>query len=292
MKRKPIDTESASISRLRKIITDRPGLTSMELAQAAAYSYSHVKNALSVLSKAQIALPVPRGIDRCWYLAEQAKPLLEQWDRTRRKRGVVKDKPPTKRDRIHAMSKEPGGVSMAQIMAALDLQLNDGGRHTMMMVRQGRLYRGVRQGARLRWFDRPERAAEWEALPPMEPSEWSEPRRKAWAEAPKRQTREEIRKANRLARLEAQKQRRAEKVQLRAVVTKAKPEFVIKAKPANPAPVEIRTKPSDIRGSVDYSRAKVIVCPAPTHDARYQVAPGAVIQGEFSRQWQQLRGAA
>jgi hypothetical protein len=65
---------------------------------------------------------------------------------------------------------------------------------------------------------------------------------------------------------------------------------VIKAKPALPAPVSIKI-PKEVR-EVDYSRAKVIVCPSPTHDARYQVAPGAVIQGEFSRQWQQLRGRA
>lgn len=65
---------------------------------------------------------------------------------------------------------------------------------------------------------------------------------------------------------------------------------VIKAKPANPAPVEIHSKSSDIKGAADYSKAKVIVGCAATHDARYQVAPGAIVLGEFSRQWRELRG--
>lgn len=296
--RKPVNLNSAGTKKLQALIAQHPGSTSAQLVVLSSYSLAHIKNILCVLSSNNIALPVPRGVDRHWYMEEQAKPLLEQWDRTRRKRGLKQAKPMTKRDRIHAMSKEPGGVSMAQIMAALDLQLNDGGRHCLMMVHQGRLFRATRPGARLRWFDTPERAAEWEALPPMQPSEWSEPRRKAWAEAPKRVTREEIRKANRLARLEIQKKQMAERLQHRQISLKSNAKkkertelyTALKVKAAEPAPVTLHTKPSDIRGAVDYSKAKVIVCPAPTHDARYQVDPRALVIGEFSKQWRELRG--
>jgi hypothetical protein len=297
--RKPVDAHSAGTLKMQGVIAQHPGSTSTELAALSCYSVSHVKNVLAVLSQHKIAMPVPRGVDRCWYMAAEALPLLEQWDRIRRKRNKHTVKPVTKRDKIHAMSMEPGGVSMAQIMAACSIGLNNGGRHTLQMVHQGRLFRGERQGCRLRWFDTAERAQEWAAMPPMEPSEWSVAGFKAWANpARPRSQKEANREAARQVRLVAIGERLKNSARQ---PSKAPPKLAgsdqgkyeaIKAKPAQPAPVTLHGKPSDMRGTVDYSKAKITICPAPVSVYRYQYDPTSDAHRAYVRQLEQLRGAA
>lgn len=297
--RKPVDIESAGVKKLRAIIEANPGKTSPELAALACFSLSHTKNVISTLSQHKVALPVPRGMERVWYMAELAYPLLEQWDRIRRKRNKHTVKGPTKRDKIHAMSMEPGGVSMAQIMATLCMGLNNGGRHVLQMVNQGRLFRASRKGSRLRWFDTAERAQEWAAMEPMEPSEWSEPGFKAWAENDRpRSQKEANREAARQARLVAVGERLKNSARQ---PSKAPPKLagsdqsrnqVIKAKPANDAPVTLKAKATDMRGAVDYSRAKIIVCPSPVSVYRHQYDPTSEAHRAYVRRLEQLRGAA
>lgn len=67
---------------------------------------------------------------------------------------------------------------------------------------------------------------------------------------------------------------------------------VIKAKPANDAPVKLKAKATDMRGVVDYSRAKVIVCPSPVSVYRHQYDPTSEAHRAYVRQIEQLRGAA
>lgn len=307
MKRKPIDMQSASIPRVLAVIQANPGILSRRIAELCCYSRAHTKNALTVISNAGTAKAVPIGVQRGWYMADLAAPLLEKWERTRRRRDKNKPKQPTKRDAIFAMSKEPEGVRMAQIMEKLGACMNAAGRHCMMMVGQGRIHKSQRQGARVRWFDTAERAQAWASMPPMEPSEWSEPGVKAWANHPDRprNKKEQIRQAARQAREERRQQRLVdigEKLKSKArQPSKAPPKLagsdqgkyaVIRAKPAVDAPVVLHGKPSDIRGAVDYSKAKITRDDTPKFDHRYQLPPGAVVVGEFSRQWQQLRGQA
>ena len=297
--RKPVDIQSSGVQKLRDIIAANPGSTCQEIADLACYSLSHTKNVISVLSSNKVALPVPRGMNRHWYIAEAAYPLLDQWDRIRRKRNPGAIKPPTKRDKIHAMSMEPGGASMQQIMAACGVQLNNGGKHVLMMVQQGRLFRSVRQGCRLRWFDTAERAQEWAEMPPMEPSEWTEPGLKAWRENNRpRSQKAAKREAAKQARLTAIGERLKNNARQ---PSKAPPKLagsdqgkyaVIKAKPANDAPVTLKAKATDMRGAVDYSKAKVIVCPSPVSIYRHQYDPKSEAHREYVRQLEQLRAAA
>lgn len=299
MKRKPVDTESAGTKKLQAIIDANPGITSAQLVVESCYSLCHIKNILAVLSKAKIAFPVPRGVERVWYSADLAYPLLEQWDRMRRKRGQSTARPATKRDRIHAMSQQPGGVSMAQIMESCSIGLNNGGRHTLMMVHQGRLFRALRQGARLRWFDTAQRASEWSAMPPMEPSEWTEPGLKAWRENDRPRSQKA---AKRVAAKQARLTAIGERIKNSArQPSKAPPKLagsdqgkntVIKAKPADDAPVTLKVKATDMRGAVDYSKAKIIVCPSPVSVYRHQYDPTSDAHRAYVRKLEQLRGAA
>lgn len=58
----------------------------------------------------------------------------------------------------------------------------------------------------------------------------------------------------------------------------------------DPTPLPGTRQPA---GPVDYSRARKTVCPSITHDARYQVAPGAeVAGGGFMAEWRAKRAAA
>jgi hypothetical protein len=65
---------------------------------------------------------------------------------------------------------------------------------------------------------------------------------------------------------------------------------VIKAKPANPAPVTLKGKSTDMRGKVDYSRAKIIVCPSPVTVYRHEYDPTSAKHRAYVAQLEKLRG--
>ena len=54
----------------------------------------------------------------------------------------------------------------------------------------------------------------------------------------------------------------------------------LRAKDA-PVTIKARSQAAWSAGEADTSRARRIVCPAPSHDARYQVAPGEHVAGGF-----------
>jgi hypothetical protein len=139
--------------------------------------------------------------------------------------------------------------------------------------------------ARARWFDTAEKAAAWEALPPLEVTEWRpKPGRPAKPKAPKL--------VDIGARIKS-KTRQPSKAPPVLAGSKRKPlNAVIRAKPANDAPVTLHGKPSDMRGEVDYSKAKITICPAPHAVARWQCAPGSEAYARLQQQWQDFRGAA
>lgn len=295
MKRKPIDANSAGVPVVLGIIKAAPGIEVRQIACKAELSLSHVKNVLGVISGIGAAFPVPDGHRRGWYEAELAKPLLEQWGRTRRKRDKAGPKPQTKRDKIHTLSQAPEGVSMAQIMEAFGIGMNVGGKHCTAMVRQGRIFRAERAGCRLRWFDSAARAQAWSQMPPMTPSEWSGPCARSWetSRAAQNAARAEKLKRQAEARMKAQ-QAAADKARM-AIQAKAKRVNVEKfkiSKAAKGLPAPVSLKRQELSAAVDYSRAKVIVCPSPGYDARYQLPPGAIVEGDFTQQWRQLRSAA
>ena len=312
----PIHAASRSVEAVLEIIAKSPGLKVREIMTSAGYAMSHTKNVLSWLSAHDKAFPVPFGIDRHWYLAEQAKPLLKAWEAGRDRRaearghGPKKGRPPCGRDKIADLSRQDGGVSSAQMRAALGADLRSIIRHTKAMSTQGRLFRGERDGYRLRWFDTAERAQEWAALPALVPSEWHVPAKNGWADSARKRS---DAKANQLARQAARKaafaasqadRRAAEEAAKAKKMAKAEEKARAKAKKLTPKPAfqivkelpgvapAVILKPAKAPQGVDYSRAKVTVCKAPDHDPRYQFSPRAVVVGEFSRQWQQLRGAA
>lgn len=67
---------------------------------------------------------------------------------------------------------------------------------------------------------------------------------------------------------------------------------VIKAKPALPAPVTLKGKATDMRGKVDYSKAKLIVCPSPVTVYRHEYDPTSKAHQAYVAQLEKLRGAA
>lgn len=73
-------------------------------------------------------------------------------------------------------------------------------------------------------------------------------------------------------------------------VKKLKPVIkVIRAKPANAAPVTLRGKATDTRGAVDYSKARMIVCPSPVSVYRHQYDPTTEEHRAYVRQLEALR---
>jgi hypothetical protein len=301
-----IGTTSPSAVKVLAAIRRTPGIQSQQMAEQTGCMLSHVKNVLTVIRNAGLAVMIPgNGKTRLWYAQEIAAPHLEAWEARRRNRNTPKPKEPTKRDKIAELSRQPDGVRMAVITGTLGIAQNLAGRHVGKMMSQGRLHRSDRAGARLRWFDTAERAAAWSAMPPMEPSEWSRPGFEAWQNNPDRprDKRDALRKAAREAREQRQRDRLVaigERIKNSArQPSKATPKLlgsdqgkyaVIRSKPAMKPPVVLHGKPGDIRGAVDYSKAKITIDNTPKFDHRYQVAPGAVVVGEFSRQWQELRG--
>lgn len=67
---------------------------------------------------------------------------------------------------------------------------------------------------------------------------------------------------------------------------------VIKAKPANDAPVTIYGRATDMTGEADASGATLTIGKSATHTARWQSAPGSEAWTGFAAEWQRLRGAA
>jgi len=330
MKRQPIERDSKAVIKLIELINAYPGLTMRQLMDLACYSISHTKNALSRISAFSEAAPVyiDGGLVG-WFPVELAKVKQAEWANSherraqlarenRKKRDALmtaakaekqrlRDEKraaaqPTLRERICGLCKAPEGASAGQMLDNLrSINLSSLGKHTRELERQKRIFRADRNGARLRYFDTAERAQEWESMPPLEPSEWQAAGFKAWENNPHRprSQKEAIREAarqareeRRMARLVAIGERLKSKAQQpRKAPPKQIPKFeAIKPKPAEPAPVVLKGKPSDIRGAVDYSKAKVIVCLSPNYDARYQVDPRALVIGEFSKQWRELRG--
>lgn len=332
MKRQPIERDSRAVIKLIELINAHPGLTMRQLMDRARYSISHTKNALSRISAFGDAAPVyiDGGIVG-WFPMELAKVKQAEWANSherraqqarenRKKRDAVmtaakaekqrlRDEKraaaqPTLRERMCLLCKAPEGASAAQMLDSLrSINLSSLGKHTRELERQKRIFRADRSGARLRYFDTPERAQAWEALPPMEPSEWQTAGIKAWENNPHRprSQKEAIREAarqareeRRIARLVAIGERLKSKAQQpRKAPPKASPKVeAIKLKPAEPAPVTLHSKPSDIRGAVDYSKAKLIVCPSPQATARWQCAPGSEAYAKLQRQWQEFKATA
>jgi hypothetical protein len=332
VKRQPIERDSRAVLKLIELINANPGLTMRQLMARACYSISHTKNALSRISAFGDAAPVyiDGGIVG-WFPMELARVKQAEWANSherraqqarenRKKRDAVmtaakaeklrlRDEKraaaqPTLRERMCLLCKAPEGASAAQMLDSLrSINLSSLGKHTRELERQKRIFRADRNGARLRYFDTPERAKEWEALPPMEPSEWQTAGIKAWENNPHRprSQKEAIREAarqareeRRLARLVAIGERLKSKAQQpRKAPPKTSPKVeAIKLKPAEPAPVTLHSKPSDIRGAVDYSKAKITICPAPKFNYRHEYAPGSEAWTGFAKEWKQLRGAA
>jgi hypothetical protein len=331
VKRQPIERDSKAVIRLIELINAHPGLTMRQLMDKACYSISHTKNALSRISAFGEAAPVYiEGGSVGWFPMALARVKQAEWanaherraERAREKRKAreatltaakaekarqLAEKraaaPPTIRDRLHQLTKAPEGASAAQMMECVRIELSSLGKHTRAMEGQGRIFRADRAGARLRYFDTAERAREWEALPPLVPSEWHTAGVKAWENNPHRprSKKEQIRQAAREAREERRQQRlvaigerlKSKAQQPRKAPPKPSPKFeAIKPKPAEPAPVVLHGKPSDIRGAVDYSRAKITVCPSPKFNYRHEYAPGSEAWTGFAKEWRELRGQA
>lgn len=290
-----IHSESPIISMLLDGIKNNPGIESKKLAVLIGKSWSHVKKGLAFMNQNKIAGCCELGkLRRGWFLWAEAEQRNAGFMSLKAKSRLrASQRPPSARAQIEAMAaKDEDGASTLKICDMLDVSEKNANRQCVSLVGLGRLFKSLRRGYRARWFASEEAAQDWAALPDGDFSEMRpKPGRPAQSEA--------ALEAARAARQERARQRLEAAVLRRMQRPKAAPKKktgakyqAIKAKPAKDAPVTFHSKPSDIRGAVDYSKAKLIVCPAPTHDARYQVAPGAVIQGEFSRQWQQLRGAA
>ena len=152
----------------------------------------------------------------------------------------------------------PEGVSNAQLQERLRRGSECCAPLLSAACSRGHLFASRRPGARTRWFDTAERASAWAVLPAMVPSEWSltpaKPARTVDVSAEVKQ-----------ARTNALKREAAHKAQ------------PIAPKRAMPAPVHVKdlwTKPAG--DEVDYSHAKLTVCPSPGYGmaARLGVAPG------------------
>lgn len=282
-----------SAVKVLEAIRATPGIQSPQMAEQTGCALSHVKNVLTVIRAAGLAVMIPvNAKTRHWYTQDVAGPHLEAWEARRRNRSTPKPKAPTKRDKIAELSRHPEGVRMSAIVAALGISGNLAGRHVGKMMLQGRLYRAERAGARLRWFDAAERAEAWSAMPAMEPSEWAAPRRNAWAVIERKPKPIRAPKLVAIGGRIKNSTRQPSKAPPKLAGSDQGKNQVIKAKPGVDATVTLKSKPSDLRGAVDYSKAKITIDSTPKYDARYQVAPGSVVVGEFSRQWRELRGAA
>jgi hypothetical protein len=282
--------ESPAAIKVLEVITANPGIQSPQMAELTGCKLSHVKNVLTVISNAGKAVPIPgTGKTRHWYAQEAAGPYLEAWDAKRRKRGQPKPKAPTKRDKIAELAGHPEGVRASAIIAILGIDSSAVGRHVAQMTKQGRIFRSERPGARIRWFDTAEKAAQWAAMPPMVPNEWAGPSRKAWENRPRKPP-----KAPKLVAIGERLKNKTRQPSKAPPLLKGsdRRNQAIKAKPANDAPVTLHGKATDMRGTVDYSRAKITICPAPVSIYRHQYEPTSEAHRAYVRQIAELRGAA
>ena len=67
---------------------------------------------------------------------------------------------------------------------------------------------------------------------------------------------------------------------------------MMKAKPSRPATVTLKGKATDMRGVVDYSKAKITICPSPISIYRHEYDPSSEAHRAYVQQIAQLRGPA
>lgn len=289
-----IKSTSKSIAAIVPLINANPGISGDDLQKLSGYSRTHLANVLSALSKAGHASAVPtNGLQWAWFpadiaagmLAERAAAKAEKQAATSAYKLRVTD-----RSKIISMSAEEGGASSARLMAEYGIRLSSIGKHFKALEARVMIFRASRPGCRLRWFDTAQRAADWAALPMAEESDWSAPRAKAWAHTPRKE------KPPKVAVLRVKEQNAVALVAIGERIksnarqpSKAPPALkgsqrnrVVPTKPSEPAPVNLKSKATDMRGKVDYSRAKVTLCPSTGYDARYQLAPDTRVLGGFS----------
>lgn len=291
-----IKIDSKVITKLVPLIEANPGIESRKLAATAGLSYTHVKNALAVISRNKLA--------GCVELGQRRRGWFMQPEADRRNAGFVSQKqqqknraaarPPTARDRVFVMAQQDSdGASIAKVSTLLDISRKDAHRHLLQMLKQGRLHLSRRAGAVGRWFDTAERAQAWAALPAVDPSEWRKKpgRPPAVNKAPKPQTAPKLVAIGERIKNKTRQPSKAPPL-LAGSQKNRKPNDVIRAKPANDAPVTLHGKATDMRGTVDYSRAKITICPAPQFNYRHEYAPGSEAWTGFAKEWQRLRGAA
>ena len=285
-----IKVDSRCVKTLVPLIEANPGIESRKLAELAGLSYTHVKNGLAVISRNKIAGWVEMGRKkRGWFMQPEADRRMAEFISVKQQQKMrAAQKPPTARDQIMVMAQQDGdGASIAKVSERMDLGRKDAHRHLLQMVKQVRLYLSRRPGCVGRWFDTAERAQAWEALPAAEVSEWrKKPGRPPSVNKPPKLVAigERIKNANRQP---------SKAPPLLKGSQKAKP--VIKAIPQKPgvdAAVTLKGKATDMRGEIDYSRAKITICPAPVSIYRYQYDPGSDAHRAYVRQIEQLRGAA
>jgi hypothetical protein len=285
-----IKPDSKVIATLVPLIEATPGIESRTLAAVSGLSLSHVKNGLAVISRHKIAGYVELGAKRRgWFMQPEADRRNADFIPVKtRQKMLAAQRPPTARERIMQTARNDiDGVSVSKLAMMLDISEKDAGRHCFQMVKQGRLWISRRAGCLARWFESEERAQCWATFPAAETTEL---RRKPGRppsvnKAPKppklvaigAKIKSSTRQPSKAPPLLKGSDRRNQ---------------AIKAKPANDATVTLRGKPSDMRGPVDYSRAKITICPAPVSIYRHQYDPGSDAHRAYVRQIEQLRGAA
>jgi hypothetical protein len=269
-----------AVIKLLALIESQPGITSQQMADAAGYALSHTKNVLAIITGNQKALPVPAGVRRCWYLYDEAMRRIAERDAPKI------PGPPTHKQRILEMAKRDGGVSSADIMREIKPSLKVISRNCPVMVKAGILHKSYRIGARARWFDSAERAAAWASMPPLEPNEYATRERKPKPPKPPKPQKPLVAIGERIKSKAPQPSKAPPKLKGSDPGRYA----VIKAKPALPAPVSIKIA-KEVR-EVDYSKAKITICPSPKFNYRHEYVPGSEAWTGFAKEWQQLRGRA
>jgi len=164
-------------------------------------------------------------------------------------------KPTTDRERVRLAAAGPDGVSMRRIIHEFGICAGSGAKHVLRLTERGAIFRSDRRGCHLRFFNTQERADEWAAMAPFEPNEWAV--------------------AN-----------------LKSIATKRKKAGRVAPAHAENAPVVLRGKPSDMRGPVDYSKAKVTICPPPPTIYRHEYSPASAAHQAYVRRLEELRKVA
>ena len=274
---KPITIKSKSVPIILRIVENNPGIRIGDLAATAGYSLSHAGNVLGEMARNQMVKAVELGgAKRGWYIYAMAIPLVEAWEKSRRKRGGPKEL--TQRQKIMAISKDDDGASNAKVSATLGIKRDNCGQHFRDLVKQGRLFLGARVGCRMRWFDSQERADAWHALPAVVPSEWVEPGLKSWTDHPARKRRlvaigERIKSSARQPSKPPPKPGKPGKAQ------------VTQHGPSKPAGVVVVDRSISFqKREADFSRAKITRIDSPKFDVRYQVDPDSIPRFRYGAQ--------